>query len=201
MTELNIQQEPKPVNGNGIIDEPKETIEDVKAQLAKSDQLLEDVKKAQSGSDTAVTELKKQNEELRNSLKEKLSDSEREKLELKEKDDRLSNLENDLKEEKAAREKDKLHTFKLHKMAEHKLGLEFADYINGDSESDIESKIEKFKKLKEDELKTAKIKLVDHGEPASGDNDKPTAQMARADFDKLSPDAKMQTMKKGTKII
>lgn len=191
-------QDTKSDNGSG---NTEETIEDIKAKLVKAEKLLTDVQKAQSGSDAAVTKLKDENEDLRKSLKEKLSDSERKEVEAKEKDERLTNLETSLAKEKAEREKDKLHTFKLEKMAEHKLSLEFADYINGDSKEDIESKIEKFKKLKDDELKLAKKKLVDHGEPASGDDDQTETQMSRADFDKLSPIAKVNAMKKGTKII
>lgn len=201
MTEPNTTpQEPTSGNGSASI-EPVETIESVKEQLDKTSKLLEDVQKAQKGSDSKVTEYAGIIEELRNSLKTKMSEKELKELEVKEKDERLLKLDADFKQLKADRDKDKLDTFKLKTMAEHGLNIKFANFINGNSEDEITANIEIFKVLNEEQLKAAKIDLVNGKPPQGGATETTGQQMDRADFDKLDPIQRGEVMKKGTKII
>lgn len=190
-------------NGSGVTEDPKtislsvEEYENLKGKAS-----------AQSGVDFANTKLREEAkekdstiEELRNSLKAGMNDKQLKDLEGKEKDERLTKVEAENRQIKETIRYNELNTFKLNLMADNDISIKFANFISGNSEDEIRTNVELFKKLNEEQLKSAKVELVNGKIPQAGATETTGQQMSRADLDKLDPIQKNEVLKKGTKII
>lgn len=135
------------------------TVEELASQL-------EQIKKAQAGSDKAYAEAAKkaaelaaENEKLK---KEKMSEKERAEFEHAKQKAELEAKEREVREAT-------LHLSKMRLMGAKKIPLEFADFISGADEAELESKLDTLSKLVEAEVgKRVQERLLSGEKPKTG---------------------------------
>lgn len=140
---------------------------------------LEQIKKAQAGSDKAYQEAKRKADELaaenEKLKKERMSEKERAEYEFARQKAELEAKSREVQEAT-------LRLSKMKLMGEKGIDLEYADYINGNSESEIAQSIELFRKrfgkLVAEEVEK---KLISTPKPQAG-----AAPAAKDDISKLS---------------
>lgn len=159
--------------------ETQQPAQDASPDIKSLTEQLESIKRAQAGSDRAyqesVRKAKELEVELENLRKEKMTEKERSEYELKQREAALEAKDREVRQAT-------LNLSKMRLMGEKGLPVDYAEYINGNSDEEIGKAIDAFS-AKIDKLVAEKVKQT----LAGGEKPKAAAAIAAApDLAKMS---------------